>query len=385
MAAKGPPVSGPLTGFRVIELAGIGPGPMAGMLLADMGADVVRVERSRSRNPLADQDASFRGKKSLALDLKQPAGREVLLRLVERSDAIIEGFRPGVVERLGIGPEECLARNPRLVYGRITGWGRDGPLAHSAGHDINYIALTGALYSTGRDRQPPTVPLNLVGDMGGGGMLLAFGVVCALLHARIHGKGQVVDAAMVDGAALLMWMMQSWHARGEWNADARGVNLLDGGAPFYDVYQTLDGGYVCIGPLENEFYLLLLDKLGLDRDRFGRQYDRDRWPELRSELTRAFASRTRAEWQALLEGTDACFAPVLSMAEAPAHPHNLYRRTYASVDGVMQPSPAPRFSVTPPAIRHGTRAPGQDNETVLGEAGFSAEEIEALVVARVLV
>jgi alpha-methylacyl-CoA racemase len=375
---------GPLKGITVIELAGIGPGPMAGMMLADMGAEVVCVERSLDRPRFQSRDASFRGKKSIVLDLKSAQGVEVLLRLIAKADALIDPYRPGVLERLGVGPDVCLARNERLIYGRITGWGQQGPLANAAGHDINYTALTGALHGVGRAGESPVPPLNLVGDMGGGGMLLAYGIVCALLETRSSGKGQVIDAAMIDGAAQLMWMIHSLHAAGLWNAERRGGNLLDGGAPFYDTYETSDGKHIAIGALEPQFYAELVKRIGADASRFANPDDRSRWPELRAELARLFKSRTRAEWCEILEGTDACFAPVLSLAEAPEHPHHRARGTYTTVDGFAQPAPAPRFSRTAPEVRHGQRAPGADGYPVLASAGFSRDEIVALSGANVV-
>jgi len=369
---------GPLQGYTVIEMAGIGPCPMAGMMLADMGAEVIRVERGTRLPPDRRKDVSFRGKQSIALDLKKPAGVETLLRLVELADVFLEGYRPGVAERLGIGPDACRARNSRLVYGRMTGWGQDGPLAQAAGHDINYIALTGALYATGRKGERPLPPLNLVGDMGGGGMLLAMGVLAALLEAQRSGQGQVVDAAMVDGAAQLMWMFHGFQAAGLWNAHGRGVNLLDGGAPFYDTYETADGRYVALGSIEPQFYAELLRLSGADPGRMAGQDDPRKWPAMRAELTRIFKAKTRNEWCHLLEGTDACFAPVLSMLEAPGHPHNRARGTYIEVDGITQPAPAPRFSRTASQVRHGQRPAGADGEAVLRTRGFFASEVESL-------
>ena len=375
---------GPLDGYRIIELAGIGPGPMAGMLLADFGADVVRIERGRQANPLSNADISFRGKRSIIVDLKTAEGRELLLRLVERSDALIEGFRPGVVERLGIGPADCAARNAKLVYGRITGWGQHGPLAQAAGHDINYIALTGALHAIGAAEGKPSLPLNLVGDMGGGGMLLALGVLAALLEAGKSGQGQVVDAAMVEGAALLMWLIHSWRAQGQWDANRRGANLVDGGTPFYDVYETLDGQYVSIGPLEPQFYHELLVRLGLDSEKFADQYDKSMWPELRTAFSVMFSSKSREEWQCRLEGTDVCFAPVLRLDEVHLHPHNISRDSYQDIGGVNHPAPAPRFSRTPGRIRHGAKPPGADTLEVLREIGYSEREIERLAMTHVV-
>ncbi|HLS79917.1 MAG TPA: CaiB/BaiF CoA-transferase family protein [Steroidobacter sp.] len=369
---------GPLRGFKVIELAGIGPCPMAGMMLADLGAEVIRIERSVHTQPELRRDVSFRGKKSVAIDLKKPAGVQVLLRLIEGAEALIEGYRPGVMERLGLGPDVCLERNPKLVYGRMTGWGQDGPLAQAPGHDINYIALTGALHAMGPRDQAPVPPLNLVGDMGGGGMLLAYGVVCALLEAQRSGLGQVVDAAMVDGAAQLMWMIHGFHAGGLWNAEQRGGNLLDGGAHFYGVYETADGKYVCVGAIEPQFYAKLLEATGVDRSRFADPTDPAKWPSCKAELAAVFKSKTRAQWCEIMEGSDACFAPVLSLTEAPEHPHNQARGTYMVVDDIVQPAPAPRFSRTPAQVRDGRRPAGADGEAVLRAAGYTDEEIARL-------
>ncbi len=369
---------GPLHGYRVLELASIGPGPMTGMLLADMGADVIRVERASEDTPMTKSDPSYRGKRSIALDLKAHAGMNAFLRMVEHADVVTEGFRPGVAERLGIGPEHCLPRNPKLVYGRMTGWGQDGPLANAAGHDINYIALTGALHAIGRAGEAPVPPLNLVGDMGGGGMLLALGIVAALLEAQKSGEGQVVDAAMTDGAAQLMWMFHGFAAMGFHNADERGVNVLDGGAHFYDCFETADGKYVSIGAIEPQFYAQLIELVGLDAETFGSQMDPTQWQKLKAELAAVFRTRTRDEWCERLEGSDVCFAPVLSLREAPAHPHNRARGTYLTIDGVTQPAPAPRFSRTPSEVRHGNRPLGSDTDAVLTELGFGHEEITAL-------
>ncbi|WP_334143864.1 CaiB/BaiF CoA transferase family protein [Rhabdothermincola sp.] len=373
---------GPLAGVKVLELAGIGPGPFCAMMLADMGADVLRIDRAQSvvggdpANPPAD--VLNRGRRSVALDLKHPDGVETLLTLVESADALIEGFRPGVCERLGFGPEVCLARNPKLVFGRMTGWGQDGPYAQMAGHDINYIALAGALEPIGRAGQRPLPPLNLVGDFGGGGMLLAFGVVCALLEAQRSGEGQVVDAAMVDGAAVLMTMFHAFRAMGIWN-DERGTNLLDTGAYFYEVYETADGKYVSIGSLEPQFYATLLDKLGLaDDPSMPRQHDRSQWPAMKERFAEIFRTRTRDEWCELLEGTDACFAPVLSMAEAPHHPHNEHRGTFVTRNGVVQPAPAPRFSRTPAEIQRPPAFPGQHTDEALVEWGFAPDRVAEL-------
>jgi alpha-methylacyl-CoA racemase len=366
---------GPLSGFRIIELAGIGPGPYCGMMLSDMGAEVIRVDRVGAGG--RGQDVLTRNRRSVAVDLKQPSGVETVLRLVETADALFEGFRPGVTERLGLGPDDCLARNPKLVYGRMTGWGQDGPMAQAAGHDINYIGLSGALHAIGRPGEKPVPPLNLVGDFGGGGMLLAFGLVCGMLEAQKSGKGQVVDAAMVDGAAALMAMFFTMGAAGVFK-DERGTNLLDGGAHFYDTYETADGKYVCIGSIEPQFYALLVEKAGLDPERFKPQMDASQWPALKDELTRVFKTKTRDEWCGIMEGSDVCFAPVLSIFEAPSHPHNQARSTFVELGGVVQPAPAPRFSRTSPVIAHPSRAPGQDTKAVLEDCGFSTEEIAAL-------
>ena len=367
---------GPLSGFRIIELAGIGPGPFCGMMLSDMGAEVIRIDRLGAAGGRT-QDVLARNRRSLAVDLKQAEGVETVLRLVETADALFEGFRPGVTERLGLGPEDCMARNPRLVYGRMTGWGQEGPMAQAAGHDINYIGLAGALHAIGRAGEKPVPPLNLVGDFGGGGMLLAFGLVCGLLEAQKSGKGQVVDAAMVDGAAALMAMFFTMGAAGAFK-DQRGTNLLDGGAHFYDTYETSDGKHICIGSIEPQFYALLVEKAGLDKERFAPQMDPSRWPELKAELSDVFKSKTRDQWCEIMEGSDVCFAPVLSIFEAPEHPHNKARASYVELDGLVQPAPAPRFSRTAPAVSHASPKPGQDSVAVLQECGFSAEEIAAL-------
>ena len=367
---------GPLNGLRIIELAGIGPGPFCGMMLSDMGAEVIRVDRiaDDSHRP---KDVLARNRRSVAVDLKRPEGVEVVLRLCESAAGLFEGFRPGVTERLGLGPDACMGRNGKLVYGRMTGWGQEGPMAQAAGHDINYIGLSGALHAIGRPGSKPVPPLNLVGDFGGGGMLLAFGMVCGLLEAQRSGKGQVIDAAMVDGAAALMAMFFTFRATGEFS-DKRGTHLLDGGAHFYDTYETSDGRYVCIGSIEPQFYALLLEKAGLDLERFKPQMDTEQWPALKDELTRVFKTKTRAQWCEIMEGTDVCFAPVLSIFEAPDHPHNRARNSFVSIDGVVQPAPAPRFSRTKPEISHGARRPGEDSATVLRDCGFAAHEIESL-------
>jgi alpha-methylacyl-CoA racemase len=352
------------------------------MVLADMGAEVIQLVRPGPAGlGLGAARPAFdllsRGRRSVGVDLKHPEGVATLLRLCESADGLFEGFRPGVMERLGLGPEVCLARNPRLVYGRMTGFGQQGPLAQAAGHDINYIALAGALAHFGRAGQPPTPPLNLVGDFGGGGLLLAFGMVCALLERERSGRGQVVDAAMVDGAAALMTVFHAAQQSGFWS-DAAGTNLLDSGAPFYDVYETADGKYVSIGAIEPHFYARLLELLGLAAEDLPGQLDRARWPRLRERLAALLRTRTRDEWCALLEGSDACFAPVLTMAEARGHAHNRARGTFVEVGGVAQPAPAPRFSRTPATIQRPPPAPAADTDAVLGDWGFGPEEIARL-------
>jgi alpha-methylacyl-CoA racemase len=372
---------GPLSGITVIEIAGIGPGPYCGMLLADLGADVIRIDRAQAvtggdpASPPADLLA--RGRRSVGVDLKNPDGVEVVLGLVERADALIEGFRPGVTERLGIGPDDCLARNPRLVYGRMTGWGQDGPYASTAGHDINYISLAGALEPIGRRGEAPVPPLNLVGDFGGGGLLLAFGLVAALLEVTRSGRGQVIDAAMVDGAASLMTMTHSFRAMGLWN-DERGTNMLDTGAHYYDVYETADGRYVSVGSIESQFYAELLRLTGLEGEDLPAQNDRSQWPALKERLAGIFRTKTRDEWCALMEGTDVCFAPVLSIPEATEHPHNVARGTFVEVAGITQPGPAPRVSRTPGEIRRPPAHAGQHTDEVLTEAGFDADRLAKL-------
>jgi alpha-methylacyl-CoA racemase len=353
------------------------------MLLADLGADVVTVDRvptGGAGDGLAAMTtgALGRGRRSIAVNTKDPAGRELVLDLVAGADALIEGFRPGVMERLGLGPEPCLARRPSLVYGRMTGWGQEGPLAMSAGHDVNYIAVAGVLEHIGHADGPPVVPLNVIGDFGGGGMLLALGVLAAMLEARGSGRGQVVDAAMVDGSALLMTMMYELAGRGQWNG-ARQSNMNDGGAHFYGVYETADGKHVSIAAMEPKFYAVLLDLIGLSAADLPDQWDTTAWPALRERLAAVFRTRTRQEWTDLLEGTDACFAPVLSMSEAPSHPHAVARDAFVTVDGTVQPAPAPRFSRTPAAVDRGTARAGEHTTEVLTELGVSAERIAALV------
>jgi len=383
-------MAGPLAGIRVIEMVGLGPCPFAAMMLADMGAEVIRIDRKAT--PGADTpfpmlgtkfDVMARGRRSLALDLKQPGALEVALRLLDQADAVLEGFRPGVMERLGLGPDVCQARNPKLVYGRITGWGQSGPLAQAAGHDLNYLALTGMLHAMGRAGEPPAPPLNLVGDFGGGAMMLAFGVVCAMLEARRSDKGQVVDAAMTDGAALLGAMIYGFRAHGSWD-ERREANLLDGGAPFYDTYACADGKFISIGSIEPQFYALLLKLTGVSDPAFDAQMERSGWPSLKAKLSALFKTRTRAQWCELLEGTDVCFAPVLDMAEAPQHPHNRARATFVEVEGVTQPAPAPRFSRTAPECGAAPARPGQHGAAILADWGWSEVAIARLQELRII-
>ena len=363
---------GPLRGTRVIEVAGIGPGPFAAMLLADMGADVLRLYRADQSALLggAGSDVVSRGRTAVAVNLKEQSGGELLLRLIESADALLEGFRPGVMERLGLGPEVALARNERLVYGRMTGYGQHGPLASVAGHDINYLSIAGALGAIARRGERPLFPLNLLGDYGGGGMLLAFGVVCGIIEARSSGKGQVVDAAMVDGSALLTTIFHGLRAMGVWN-DEPGTNILDSGAHFYEVYETSDGGHIAVGALEPQFYAELLSLIGVDPND-APQWNTERWPELKERFAEIFRSRTRAEWEAVLESADACATPVLGLAEAPKHPHNIARGTFLEHDGVLQPRPAPRFSRTPPEIAEATASEAE----ALAAWGLSEAELE---------
>ena len=369
---------GPLHGIRVIELAGIGPGPFCGMMLSDMGAEVIRVDRIGGAGR---RDVLARNRRSIAVDLKQPAGVEVVLKLVESAAALFEGFRPGVTERLGLGPDVCLARNKKLVYGRMTGWGQEGPMAHAAGHDINYIGLAGALHAIGEPGGKPVPPLNLIGDFGGGGMLLAYGLVCGMLEASRSGQGQVIDAAMVDGAASLMAMFFSMVGHGF--KDRRGANMLDGGAHFYNTYETKDGKHVCVGAIEPQFYAELVEKAELDAERFKPQMDAGAWDGFKAELTQVFKAKTQAEWCAIMEGSDVCFAPVLSILEAPEHPHNRHRGTFVEVGGVTQPAPSPRFSRTPGGIAHVARTPGADTAAVLADIGLAAE-MDELVASGVV-
>jgi len=379
---------GPLAGLRILEVASIGPGPFCGMLLGDLGADVIRVDRPGA-DPLATRDPLRRNRRSLALNLKHPDGVATLLRLVEQADALFEGFRPGVAERLGVGPDACLQRNPRLVYGRVTGWGQDGPLAAAPGHDLNYIALSGALHAFGLPGQPPVPPLNLLGDFGGGGLLLAFGLVSALLEVARSGRGQVVDAAMLDGVNSQMAMFHGFRAAGLFDGQT-GAHFLGGAAHFYATYETRDGKYLAVAALEPRFYQDLVRRAGLDPARFGPNglgpypVASPEWPALKAELAAVFRTKTRDEWCALLEGTDACVAPVLNAGEASAHPHNVARRAFITVNGVEQNAPAPRFSATPPAEPKPPVQPGADSRAVLLQAGFAPDEIDRLLAAGVV-
>lgn len=378
---------GPLHGLRVVELASIGPGPMCAMLLADLGADVIRIDRLEPSGlgvPMNQRfDVNARSRRSAALDLKSAAGRDAVLRIIDRADVLIEGFRPGVAERLGLGPADCQARNPRLVYGRMTGFGQTGPLAHAAGHDLNYIALTGALDAIGPAGGAPVPPLNLVGDYGGGALYLAFGLMAALFERQSSGRGQVVDAAMVDGAASLMSMFHGMLAAGGWPG-RRGENLLDGGAPFYGVYETADGKHVSIGSLEPKFYAEMVKRLGLDERFLRLQGDASQWPALREAIAAAVRTRTRDEWSALLEGTDVCFAPVLALGEVHRHPHAVARGTYVEVAGVVQPGPAPRFDRSVPDHPRPAPAVGAHTAEVLAECGFAEADIDSLRSAGVI-
>ena len=372
---------GPLAGLKIIEIAGIGPGPFCAMLLADMGADVLRVDRTEPSGLGISQDPRFdlltRGRRSVAIDLKRPEGVAAVLQLVSKADGFIEGFRPGVAERLGIGPEHCLDRNPRLVYGRMTGWGQDGPIAHAAGHDINYIALAGALHSIGRAGEAPVPPLNLVGDFGGGAMFLAFGLVSALLEASRSGRGQVVDVSMVEGSAYLMTAFFGMQASGFWQ-QARGENVLDTGAHYYNVYETSDGKYVSIGSIEPKFYAELLEKLGLSADELPKQNDRAQWGAMKERLSGLFKTKTRDEWCEIMEGTDICFAPILSLAEVHEHPQNKARESFVEIEGVVQPAPAPKFSRTEAEIQRPPPRRGEHTKAALSDWGLAPAEIAAL-------
>ena len=370
---------GPLQGMKIVEVGGIGPGPFCAQMLSDMGADIVRVDRKGIDKGLIDNKFNLlhRNRRSIGVDLKKPEGIETVLKLIEQADALIEGFRPGIMEKLGLGPDICHKRNPKLIFGRMTGWGQEGPMAQAAGHDINYIALSGALHAMGRPGQKPVPPLNLVGDLGGGGMFLAFGIVCGIYEAQKSGQGQVVDAAMVDGVSSLMGMFYGMFAGGMWT-DNPGTNWLDGGAHFYDTYETSDGKWVSIGSIEPQFYALLLKHTNINDPDFTNQMDSKKWPELKKKIEVIFKMKTRDEWCQIMENTDVCFAPVLSLTEAMKHPHNVFRKTFVEYDGVMQPAPAPRFSRTKPEIKLPPPAPAEHNETALADWGFSIDEIEKL-------
>jgi alpha-methylacyl-CoA racemase len=378
---------GPLAGLKIVEMAGIGPAPMCAMLLADLGATVLRVDRQEPSGLGLPGAARFsvtqRSRHAIAVDLKRRGGVELVLRLADTADALIEGFRPGVMERLGLGPETCLARNSRLVYGRMTGWGQEGPLAQAAGHDLNYIALAGVLHSIGRAGAPPTPPLNLVGDFGGGALYLALGVACGIIAAQRSGKGQVVDAAMVDGAASLAAMFWGLRAAGQMSL-TRGENVLDSGAFFYDVYECKDGKYISLAAIEDKFLAEFLRRMEIDPQEMPAKLDRKRWPEAKAKLQARFKTRTREEWCRLLEGSDACFAPVLSLDEAPAHPHNIARGTFVEVDGIVQPAPAPRFSRTPAGKPTPPELPGERGNASLAQWGLTPDEIDALKRSGVL-
>jgi len=368
---------GPLKGLQIIEMAGIGPAPFCGMVLSDLGANVIRVDRVTSAGSVSRQEASNRGKKSIAVDLKTTKGIEVVLNLVEASDALFEGFRPGVMEKLGLGPDVCLQKNKKIVFGRMTGWGQEGPLAFAAGHDINYISLSGVLATIGRPGAPPVPPLNLIGDYGGGGMLLALGLVAALFETKSSGKGQVIDAAMVDGSALLMTMIYTMRGMGLWK-DSLGSNFLDGGAHFYDTYECKDGKYISIASIEPKFYQLLREITPLEDSIFDDQLSRESWPEQKKALKEIFLKKIQQEWCDLMEGTDICFAPVLNMAEAPEHPHNKARNTFIELEGIVQPAPAPRFSRTVPEVYPAPAYVGEHTEEVLKSIGMQDSDIEDL-------
>ena len=376
---------GALSGYKIIELSGIGPGPLCGMLLSDLGAEVIRIDRRHTTMPQSDPkfDITGRNKKSICLNLKDKDSKDIFFKLIKDADALIEGFRPGVTEKLGIGPDDCLNVNPKLVYGRITGWGQDGPLSQSAGHDINYIALAGALFSIGQKDTKPSIPINLIGDYAGGTMFLAFGVCAALLSVSKTGKGQVVDAAMIDGVSSLLTILYSLSQSGIWNVDKKGTNIFDGGSPFYQVYETKDNKYISVGSLEPQFYQLLMDKLNLGED-FKNQMDISKWPELKDKLEDLFKSKTQNEWNDLLENTDVCYAPVLSINEAREHPHMKARNNFISIEDVVQPTPAPRFSKTnsePPK-----KAPklGENNEEILLQLGYTDEDIKSFKERKII-
>lgn len=371
---------GPLKGVRIVEFAGLGPGPFAGMMLADMGAEILRIERRGGSLHFSgkDKDILARGRKSITLNLKEPGATEAALRLIEQADAIIEGYRPGVMERLGLGPDVCMERNPALVYGRMTGWGQDGELAQAAGHDLNYIAISGALWATGYADRKPTPPLNLLGDFGGGGMFLAYGIVCAMMRAKATGQGDIVDASISDGTAALMAPIFGYQATGRWK-NQRESNFLDGGAPYYGVYECSCGGWITIGAIEPQFWALFMKTLELPEDDFGDRNDQEQWPQMRIAIAEVFVKKTRDEWVDLMEGTDICFAPVLSMEEAPNHGHNQSRETFVTKNGVVQPRPAPRFKNAPPELPSAPPAKGADNETALLDWGFSQEELSKML------
>ncbi|NDJ88024.1 MULTISPECIES: CaiB/BaiF CoA transferase family protein [Mycolicibacter] len=376
--------SGPLTGVRVIEIAGLGAGPYAAMLLADLGADVIRVDRPGTRSASPEKYALSRGRRSIIIDLKKPDGLAALLTLVQQADLMFEGFRPGVAEKLGFGPATCLERNPALVYGRMTGWGQDGPMAQMAGHDLNYLGLTGALQLLARPGGQPASPPGFIADFGGGGLMLAFGLVCALLESRSTGVGQVVDAAMVDGVASLTTLVHAMMAQGRWR-EPPGTNFCDGGAPYYDSYETSDGGYVAVAPIEPQFYGIMVDKLGLALEELPDRDDPANWPELKRRFAGIFRSRTRAHWAELFDGSDACVTPVLSFTEAVAHPHNVARMTYPTAFGVRQPTPAPRFGRNPGSISGPPPLPGEHSREVLADWGFAEPDIHRLIDAGAVV
>ncbi|GMV62135.1 MAG: alpha-methylacyl-CoA racemase [Parvibaculum sp.] len=374
--------SGPLSGIRIVEFAGIGPGPFCAMLLSDMGADIIRIDRKGARGG-SKYDIGSRGRRSVALDLKKPESVEACLKLIEKADILQEGFRPGVMERLGLGPDVCLKRNPKLVYGRMTGWGQTGPLANAAGHDINYISLTGALHAIGRPGEKPVPPLNLVGDFGGGALYLAMGMLAALVEAQRSGKGQVVDAAMTDGATSLMAMFYGFTASGMWQ-EPHGTNMLDGGAHFYDTYETKDGQWISIGSIEPQFYAILREKAGLTDGLWDAQMDRAQWPAMKKKIAEVFKTKTRDEWCEIMEGTDICFAPVLSIKEAIDHPHNKARQTIVEIDGVAQPNIAPRFSRTESKIQGPAPTIGEHTESALKDWGFSDGDVAGLKKAEAI-
>jgi alpha-methylacyl-CoA racemase len=370
---------GPLNGIKVVELAGIGAGPFCAQMMADMGADIIRIDRKSTNGPKKNYkfDVMNRNRRSVALDLKNPVGVNTVLRLIDKADALIEGYRPGVAERLGIGPEVCLGRNAKLVYGRITGWGQDGPLSHAAGHDINFIALSGALHAIGYRNQPPVPSLNMLGDFGGGGMMLAFGIACGIIEAQKSGRGQVIDASMLEGTALMMNLFFGLKAAGEWT-DERENNLLDGGAHFYRCYETSDRKWVAIASIEPQFYDLLLKLTGISDTEFLDNMNKHKWPQLIEKLSDVFRAKSRDEWCDILEGSDVCFAPVLSLEEVPDHPHNKARGSFIEVDGIVQAAPAPKFSRTKPDFPKSPPLIGEHNETALKDWGFSKIEVDEL-------